>query len=333
VAFEKWRLAEPALRARVERALRAPNGLSATERQEANCSLRLDFTRGRERVIVRQFTNGTLTLQDATGSASAALFGELRSRIEAALGPSAASASAEPRGGPPVDGPDPATLFSGAWIGTDEAGKGDYFGPLVSAAVFVDERTAAILRELGVRDSKTLSDGRVRQLASVVQQTVGPSGAVVVRLLPARYNSLYDEFHGEGKSLNTLLAWAHARAIEDLLAAGAPTQNILVDRFTDASYIRARLLAKTRSRALNLQALPRAESNVAVAAASILARASFLAWLEHASREVGLALPKGASSAVVTVARQIVARHGEARLCELAKLHFKTTESVLGRQP
>jgi ribonuclease HIII len=326
VAFAKWRLEQPAARARVERALRNLDGLEPIERSEANCSLRLDFARRGERVIVRQFTNGTLTLQDATGSASAALFDELQAHIQAATG--ASPASPESRAAAP-SGPDPATLFSTAWIGTDEAGKGDYFGPLVSAAVFVEARSAAVLRELGVRDSKELTDGRVRHLAGVVRQTVGPSAASVVRVQPARYNSLYEEFRSEGKSLNTLLAWAHARAIEDLFKAGVQTDNILVDRFTDVAYIRARLLQHTRSRSLNLVALPHAEANVAVAAASILARASFLDWIEGTSRELGFELPKGASPAVVAVARQIVERYGEGRLRELAKLHFRTTASVL----
>jgi ribonuclease HIII len=330
--FGKWRLDQPAARARVEAALRGLDGPLPTERSEANCSLRLDFARGGERAIVRQFTNGTLTLQNANpnGAAPSALFDQLRACIEAAAGPAAPAAGATPVRAA-SDGPDPATVFTTAWIGTDEAGKGDYFGPLVSAAVFVDTRTSAILQELGVRDSKTLTDGRVRQLARTIQQTVGQPGAAVVRIRPERYNRLYDELRREGKSLNTLLAWAHARAIEDLLAAGVETDNVLVDRFTDVAYIRARLLRQSRARTLNLVALPRAEANVAVAAASILARASFVDWIERTSRELGLTLPKGASEAVVRVARQIVAQHGQDRLAALAKLHFKTTEQVLGR--
>lgn len=331
VSFGKWRLTQPDQRTRVEAALRALAGRlpAPTERAEANCSLRLDFARRGERVIVRQFTNGTLTLQDATGSASSALFDELRACIETVVGAAAATPPSAEAHSLVTSGPDPATVFSGAWIGTDEAGKGDYFGPLVSAAVFVDTRTAAVLRELGVRDSKTLSDPRIRVLARAVRQTVGPTGAAVIRVPPERYNRLYEEFRREGKSLNALLAWAHARAIEDLLAAGAPTDNVLVDRFTDVGYIRARLLRATRARSINLVALPRAEANVAVAAASILARAAFVEWLERTSGELGLSLPKGASPAVVTAAREVVARDGQARLGDVAKLHFKTTELVL----
>lgn len=347
MAFARWRVGDSAGRARVERALREIDGYQ--ERQEANCSLRLDFQRGAERVIVRQFTNGTLTLQDATGARQSGLFAELRARIDSTIGGPAQNGTTTPRGSDGTatpraaggaertrrvhasegNGLDPATVFTGAWIGTDEAGKGDYFGPLVSAAVFVDERTAALLKELGVRDSKTLSDAQVRRLAGVVRQTVGSAGSTVVRLQPERYNTLYEEFRREGKSLNALLAWAHARAIEDLLAGGVATTNVLVDRFTDVEYIRARLLRSTQARSINLVALPRAEANVAVAAASILARTAFLDWLERTSRELGLGVPKGASVAVITAAREIVQRYGTAKLRELAKLHFKTTESVL----
>jgi ribonuclease HIII len=323
VTFLKWRLAAADSRARVEHALRELD--SPVERQETNCAYRLDFARRGERAIVRQFSNGTLTLQNVVGGPSP-LFDELSQRIDALVGAPTNRAEAAPK----QSGPNAATIFSGAWIGTDEAGKGDYFGPLVSAAVFVDDRTAAVLSELGVRDSKTLSDWRIRQLADQIQQT---SRTAVVRVQPERYNSLYDEFRREGKSLNTLLAWAHARAIEDLLRAGAETQNILVDRFTDVEYIRARLLRETRARAIVLMALPRAEANVAVAAASILARAAFVHWIERTSRELGLTLPKGASDAVVIAAREVVRRFGEGRLRELAKLHFKTTETVLRGQP
>ena len=323
VTFAKWRLSTPIERSAVERAVRNLNG--HREQSEANCAYRLDFLRDGERAIVRQFTNGTLTLQNVSGSA---LFEDLQQRIESAVG--ASSAPTSPRA---VAGPDPATVFTTSWIGTDEAGKGDYFGPLVSAAVFVDERTAALLKELGVRDSKTLSDARVRQLARVVWQTVGRTGAAVVQLQPERYNELYEQFRHEGKSLNTLLAWAHARAIEDLLRNGTPTTNVLVDRFTDVEYIRSRLLRQARERSVNLIALPRAEANVAVAAASILARTTFLEWLERTSRELGITLPKGASVAVIQAAHAIVGRDGPERLRQLAKLHFKTSQAVLTRPP
>jgi ribonuclease HIII len=222
--------------------------------------------------------------------------------------------------------------FDAPWIGSDEAGKGDYFGPLVASAVYVDERVLALLDTLGVRDSKRLSDAQNRRLAGEVR-AVGGDRCVEVVVPPERYNALYEQFRAEGKNLNTLLAWGHARAIETVLER-VPCEHVIVDQFADARYIQARLQrvqARAGIQRLEVVQLPRAEANPAVAAASVLARDRFLAWLERASREFGLVLPKGASSAVEVAARALVARHGREALGRAAKLHFKTTARVLGQ--
>jgi ribonuclease HIII len=316
--------------AKVAEALRARGGF--VERQEANCSMRLDFAEGGERAIVRQFTNGTLTLQLASsdGGEASPLFAGLHGRIVDVLGESSGVPNGAARPGRPSSPEvDPAEVFTGSLIGTDEAGKGDYFGPLVSAAVFVDEQSAERLRVIGVRDSKLLSDAQVRQLAGQVRQMLGESAWSVVEIGPQSYNQLLPRFRQEGKSLNTLLAWGHARAIENLFQKGVTTTNILVDQFTDVAYIKARLLTEARARHVNLVAMPRAEANVAVAAASVLARDRFLSWLRRTSAELGSTVPKGAAPAADNAARAIVARYGAARLEELVKLHFKNTQRVL----
>lgn len=207
------------------------------------------------------------------------------------------------------------------WAGLDESGKGDYFGPLVSAAVCVSPSVGAELEGLGVVDSKRLSDGRVRSLAPSIRSSVAYALTVVA---PPRYNDLYADFRREGRRLNDLLAWAHARSLEDLLAAGAEPAYAIVDQFADAKVVERRLMAGTRERALRVVQFPRAEADVAVAAASILARDEFL-------RRIG-DLPKGGGSPqVVAVGRAIVERGGEAELGRVAKLHFATTGRVLGR--
>jgi ribonuclease HIII len=213
-------------------------------------------------------------------------------------------------------------------IGTDEAGKGDYFGPLVSAGVFVDPRSAALLRELGVRDSKTLTDKAVRRLAEDIRHAV-PKRNRVTRVRPATYNKLYREMRAEGKNLNTLLAWAHARTIEDLLSAGLVPEFAVVDKFADARYIERKILADTRRSGMPILQFTKAEADVAVAAASILARDGFLSWIEQASRDLGYVVPKGASDQTIAVARRIVAERGRDALAEYAKLNFRTTEKVL----
>ena len=213
-------------------------------------------------------------------------------------------------------------------VGTDEAGKGDYFGPLVCAAVYVDARTAVALRSLGVKDSKKLSDPVIRRLASEVRRITG-RGHKVTSIPPRRFNELYQEFRTEGKNLNTLLAWGHTRSIESLLEAGFNPQYAIIDKFADARYIEQKLLADTRRRDLDIKQYIKAESDIAVAAASVLARSAFLEWLERNAEPNRDAWPRGASAHVVDVARSVVARLGRDALTDLVKLNFRTTEAVL----
>jgi len=213
------------------------------------------------------------------------------------------------------------------WAGVDESGKGDYFGPLVSAAVLVDPQTVDALVAAGVQDSKKLTDKRVRALAPQVRRLTTHA---LTRLAPPRYNALYDEFRREGKRLNQLLAWAHVRSLRTLLEAPgeAPPAYAIVDQFADARIIDRAARGWTTD--LRIVQFPRAEADVAVAAASILAREAFLDWLRDASARAGVELPKGASAQVVEAARRIAARGGREALGEVAKLHFATTAKVLG---
>lgn len=210
------------------------------------------------------------------------------------------------------------------WCGADESGKGDYFGPLVSAAVIVTPDAAAELAAVGVQDSKKLSEPRVRKLAPQIRRLTTSRKTVVA---PPRYNALYAQFHREGKRLNQLLAWAHVRSIAEVVEVGPVPAYAIVDQFADARVVER--AAQTKARDLRIVQFPRAEADVAVAAASILAREAFLDWLARASERVGFVLPKGASPQVVEAARRIVAEGGEERLASVAKLHFATTERVL----
>ena len=212
------------------------------------------------------------------------------------------------------------------YIGTDESGKGDYFGPLVVAAVLVDAEVQGRLEALGVKDSKLLSDKRCRELASQIRAICAGKYAEV-EIPPQRYNELYESFRREGKNLNHLLAWAHARAIENLLERH-PCSHAVADQFGDEGYIRSRLMEKGRQ--LKLVQVPRAERYLAVAAASILSRERFLSRLEKLSEKYGIGLPKGASHNVAEAARSMVKRDGPEELKKVAKLHHRTTEKVLG---
>jgi ribonuclease HIII len=210
-------------------------------------------------------------------------------------------------------------------IGTDESGKGDFFGPLVCAGVYVDAVSADALQAMGVRDSKRLSDRRCRELAEGIQATCREHYSVV-EISPARYNDLYEQFRREGKNLNTLLAWAHARVLENLLSRVACTRAI-TDQFADPRFVQSKL--QERGKKIDLIQMPRAEVHIAVAAASVLARARFLERLEALSTQFDMTLPKGASQMVVVAGQALVKRFGTAALRQAAKLHFKTTAEVL----
>ena len=191
-------------------------------------------------------------------------------------------------------------------IGTDESGKGDYFGPLVVAAVYVDETSAGELRSAGVRDSKTCTNGEITEIAENIMQTCAGK-FVIVEITPVKYNRLYEQLRSEGKNLNSMLAWGHAKAIEELLEkAGAPT--VLSDKFGDERLILGKLQEK--GKAVRLVQMHRAEQNIAVAAASILARARFLEKIAAMSEKYGMTFPLGASAGVITAGKQFVAKFG-----------------------
>lgn len=214
-------------------------------------------------------------------------------------------------------------LISQAHIGTDESGKGDYFGPLVVAGVFVQPQDVAILQELGVADSKTLSAPKIKSLAESLRALFeGRFNVVFIR--PEKYNELYAKMG----NLNKLLAWAHARVMENLLERFS-CRYALADRFGDESLIQRALMQKGRQ--IHLVQIPRGERDPAVAAASIIARDVFVHKMEELSEKYGVVLPKGCNEKVREVARQIVAKHGEDELGKVAKLYFKTTQELRGR--
>ncbi len=210
-----------------------------------------------------------------------------------------------------------------AHAGVDEGGKGDFFGPLIVAAVYVHPKTARSLRTAGVRDSKRISSDKIiRELADAVRRTTGPGAWTVIELGPSRYNALYKKIG----NLNKLLAWGHARAIENILERVPDCPRALSDKFGDARLIERALM--TRGRGIVLEQRTKAESDVAVAAASIMARERFLDWHIKAAREYGVRLPRGASAQVRETARQLVEQHGPGELDRVAKTHFRTAWEV-----
>lgn len=205
-------------------------------------------------------------------------------------------------------------------VGTDEAGKGDYFGPLVVAGVRVlGENAARELRKIGARDSKTLSIPAVAKLARRIVELVGPENTSVVVLQPPEYEA---RRRASGSNVSKLLAEVNVQIFEELRAG---VELFVVDEFGKAasSYVGPQLPPDVR-----LVVRPGAEDDVAVAAASILARARYLEKMDSLSEEVGFELPRGATH-VLGAARRVFEERGFVGLEEVAKVHFGTTARVL----
>ena len=207
-------------------------------------------------------------------------------------------------------------------FGIDESGKGDFFGPLVIAGVYVDAEIARALLDAGVMDSKRIrSDAKIRNLAKLIRQTRGVSSTVVA-IGPEKYNQLYVKIG----NLNRLLAWGHARVVENLLETKPDCPRALSDQFGNPRSIESSLMKKGRS--IKLDQRTKAESDVAVAAASIIARERFIGWLEKTGKAHGISFPRGASGAVKEAAKAIVEKDGAEKLREVAKVHFRTAAEV-----
>src|SRR5947207_13656557 len=207
-------------------------------------------------------------------------------------------------------------------FGVDESGKGDFFGPLVIAGVYVDRGIARSLMDAGVQDSKRItSDSRIRALADAIRKT--SMGLFEVVLIgPTKYNELYEKFG----NLNKLLAWGHARVIENLLGKKPDCPRSLSDQFADARLIEQSLLRHGQK--IDIQQRPRAESDIAVAAASILAREGFINWLDREGKNLGVRLERGVSESVKETAKKLVETSGPQALREMAKVHFRTAHEI-----
>ncbi len=208
-------------------------------------------------------------------------------------------------------------------MGIDESGKGDFFGPLVIASAYVDEGLVEKLREIGVRDSKKISSDNVAlNLAREIRKILGDRCAMV-SIGPRSYNRMYSKI----RNVNKILAWGHARAIENLLEKVPDCPRALSDKFGPTHQIERALMEKGKT--IQLDQRTKAESDTAVAAASILARAGFLYALKTIGKEYGFDVPKGASEKVRREAEKLVAYKGPGILLDTAKCHFQTTDKVL----
>lgn len=208
-----------------------------------------------------------------------------------------------------------------ALVGADESGKGDYFGPLVCAAVALTPEMSQFLDEVPLRDSKTLSPRDIAEAADTLRRVLPYE---IVMIGPAKYNELYPKFG----NVNTLLAWAHAKAITSVVAKSG-VKKVLLDKFCEERVV-IRALGPVAAE-IDFSMRVRAEEEPAVAAASILARDAFVRGLKSLEREIGHPLPPGAGSPTEKAAVSLVRTQGEIVLPRVAKMHFRTTEKILSR--
>jgi ribonuclease HIII len=331
---QRFNIEDPSLRVRIRETLEQ---LQPTEQhQEPFCEYSFRFVREREFLVVKQYRRGTLQIQGKAGDLYRKILDEIvplykhrypdsQITVEVLL-----QAKKSPESGPELHLPSLPGIEEIPFphIGTDESGKGDYFGPMVVGAVLIEKRTEKELEALGVRDSKLLSDKRCQELAAKIRE-ICRGKFEEVEISPERYNELYETFRKEGKNLNHLLAWGHARAIESLLERH-PCSHAVADQFGDEHYIQSRLMEKGKR--IQLIQMPKGERYIAVAAASILARDKFLSRLEKLGEQYKIELPKGASEIVVKMARWIVEKEGAQELRKVAKFHHKTTSKVFERR-
>jgi len=214
-------------------------------------------------------------------------------------------------------------------IGVDESGKGDFFGPLCIAAVYLNATMIPVWKNAGVRDSKNIgSDRRIAELAQLIRDTPGCVHSVVP-IGNAAYNRLYVKM----RSVNTLLGWGHARAIENVMGVkyrmDPPPVRAISDQFAHDKGVIAKALMSL-GRGIELVQRHKAEEDLAVAAASILARNEFVTRLRDLSKQYDMEFPKGAGTNVDAAAKEFVAKHGAAMLREVGKTHFRTALRAQG---
>ncbi|HEV2455997.1 MAG TPA: ribonuclease HIII [Verrucomicrobiae bacterium] len=214
-------------------------------------------------------------------------------------------------------------------IGVDESGKGDFFGPLCIAGVYINENIVNAWKDSGIRDSKNISsDKKIGELADKIRKTPGCVLDVV-----AIGNEAYNRLYTKMQSVNTILAWGHARVIENLLGRkhemNPPPVKAMSDQFAASKSVIEKALMKA-GREINLVQRHRAEEDLAVAAASILARDAFVKGLSRLEKQFEMELPKGASAAVDETAKKFVASQGAENLGKIAKMHFRTALRAQG---
>lgn len=205
------------------------------------------------------------------------------------------------------------------YIGSDESGKGDVFGPLVISAFYVNEKSKISLAKLGVKDSKDLTETQINSIAVNLKKNF-PDDFEILAIYPEKYNELYNKFN----NLNSLLTWAHSKAINNLLQRKSCTE-VISDKFSNQVL---RIDLNMNSQKINLLQIPKAEKYLGVAAASIMARYVFNSWFIK-QKSQGITIPKGASEEVNNFLINFHTNGASNQLKKFVKLHFKNVKKIL----
>lgn len=200
----------------------------------------------------------------------------------------------------------------------DESGKGDFFGPLIIAGCYLDEKQANFLKEKGIKDSKKLDDKKILTLAEIIKEN---SIFDIVAIGNKKYNELYSKF----KNLNSLLAWGHSTVIENLLNK-TNAKIAISDKFADERVILNAL--KQKGKTIQVIQQTKAEADCAVASASILARCEFVKRISKLNEEYEMTFPKGAGENVLIQGKKFKEKFGIEELKNVSKTHFKTYSSL-----
>lgn len=276
-------------------------GLKLTEIQRQNYHYEFSVTREKEKIKLQVYFGKKGVKTVLQGDQTSKLYKELYKKFNSDLFPIDSEQLAEPS----------------CYIGTDESGKGDYFGPLVIAGVVVDESNFQFLKSIGVKDSKELSDSAIKKISSEIRSN-HEIKFNVISIYPKKYNELYNRVG----NVNRILGWGHAKVIENLLEKHK-VEEAISDKFGDEKYIYTSL--QERGKNITLHQVTKAERYTAVAAASILARDKFNSWFKHEKEKLGFELPKGASENSETAAKKLISKLGDHSPKDFVKLHFKNT--------
>ena len=311
-------------RNKIQEFLKNSFGRYLQEINESGCDYRYDIIKN-DKVYVKQYSSGKINVIGQSGSTWNEVVEAIELIWEQKLEISSAKKNNLTENNEKI-----LPAFVTKWIGVDEAGKGDYYGPLVTAAVFIDPFIKDKLFSIGVKDSKDLSDNKNIELGSLIQEICGDK-CYVLTTMPEKYNELISSPSFKGNS-QRLLGWQHRRAMENILLKHE-CEYAVCDQFGSEYFINEGLKTGKGSK-INIIQRPKAESDLAVAAASILARREFLTRLQKMNNEYNVTFPKGASDikAIINTAEILIKQFGKDILNKVAKVHFKTTKCILEKK-